>query len=59
MLPKPSRLKSLASELSPEHLVDLVLTVGYYNLVVRVLQTLQIDVEPDYLEYLVEFPLPE
>ena len=49
----------LASELSPEHLVDLVLTVGYYNLVVRVLQTLQIDVEPDYAGYLAEFPLPD
>ena len=48
----------LAAELPAEHLVDLVLTIGYYNLVVRVLQTLQIDVEPDYLPYLDEFPLP-
>ncbi|MEO8694802.1 MAG: carboxymuconolactone decarboxylase family protein [Acidimicrobiales bacterium] len=49
----------LSRELSPEHLVDLVLTIGYYNLVVRVLQTLQVDVEADYDQYLAEFPLPQ
>jgi len=49
----------LSRELSPEHLVDLVLTVGYYNLVVRVLQTLQVDVEADYVEYLALFPFAE
>ena len=50
---------ALAAELSPEHLVDLVLAIGYYNLVVRVLQTLRIDVEPEFGHYLSEFPLPE
>jgi alkylhydroperoxidase family enzyme len=49
----------LAYELSPEHLVDLVLSIGFYNLVVRVLQTLEIDLEPEYQHYLVEFPLPK
>jgi alkylhydroperoxidase family enzyme len=49
----------LANHLSSEHLVDLVLSIGFYNLVVRVLQTLEIDLEPDYEHYLVEFPLPQ
>ena len=44
--------------LDDELLVDLTLIVGFYNAVVRVLATLEIDVEPDYAEYLREFPLP-
>jgi alkylhydroperoxidase family enzyme len=42
-----------------EELIDLLLTIGFYNAVVRVLATLQIDVEEDYLQYLEEFPLPK
>ena len=49
----------LRQDLDNEHLTDLVLTISFYNAVVRVLATLQIDVEPDYLKYLDEFPLPE
>ena len=41
-----------------ELVVDLTLTIGFYNAVVRVLATLQIDVEPDYQRYLERFPLP-
>ncbi len=41
-----------------ECLMDLILTIAYYNAVVRVLATLEIDVEDDYLPYLEEFPLP-
>ena len=37
-------------------MVDLTLTIGFYNAVVRVLATLQIDVEPDYQPYLDRFP---
>ncbi|HUP72376.1 MAG TPA: carboxymuconolactone decarboxylase family protein [Acidimicrobiales bacterium] len=48
----------LARDLSAEHLVDLVLAIGFYNLVVRVLQTLEVDLEPEYQHYLTEFPLP-
>ena len=48
----------LRRELDHERLTDLVLTVGFYNGVVRILATLQIDVEDGYRKYLDEFPLP-
>lgn len=48
----------LRQGLDNECLTDLVLTISFYNAVVRVLATLQIEVEPDYLQYLDEFPLP-
>jgi alkylhydroperoxidase family enzyme len=48
----------LREDLDEERTVDLVLTIGFYNAVVRVLASLQIDVEPDYQRYLDEFPLP-
>ena len=41
-----------------EHLVDLIMTVAFYNGVVRVLGSLKIDVEPDYQTYLARHPLP-
>jgi alkylhydroperoxidase family enzyme len=50
---------ALQAELGNEQVVDLTLTIGFYNAVVRVLATLQIDVEPDYQPYLDQFPLPE
>jgi hypothetical protein len=37
--------------------VDLTITIAFYNAVVRVLATLQIDVEDDYMPYLRQFPL--
>lgn len=43
--------------LDDERLVELVVTLGYYNGVVRILETLQVDVEPEYLPALAEFPL--
>lgn len=49
---------ALQTELVNEQVVDLTLTIGFYNAVVRVLATLQIDVEPDYMPYLQRFPLP-
>jgi len=48
----------LETELAREHLVDLVMTIGFYNAVVRVLAALDIDVEPEYQHFLEEFPLP-
>jgi alkylhydroperoxidase family enzyme len=48
----------LREKLDDERLTDLVLTIAFYCAVVRVLATLQIDVEDDYLPYLKEFPLP-
>lgn len=48
----------LQAELDSERLMDLVITIAFYNAVVRLLATMQIDVEGDYLHYLDEFPLP-
>jgi alkylhydroperoxidase family enzyme len=45
--------------LSDEHVVDLLMTIAYYNLVVRVLLTLEVDLEPEYLPLLDEFPMRE
>jgi alkylhydroperoxidase family enzyme len=49
---------TLQSALGNEQVVDLTLTIGFYNAVVRVLGTLQIDVEPDYMPYLEKYPFP-
>ena len=52
-----STFESLSEYLSDELLVELTIVVSYYNAVVRFLGSLAIDVEPDYLPYLEEFPL--
>jgi alkylhydroperoxidase family enzyme len=49
---------SLQAALGNEQVVDLTLTISFYNAVVRVLATLQIDVEPEYQPYLDRWPLP-
>jgi alkylhydroperoxidase family enzyme len=49
---------ALQAQLGNEQVVDLTVTIGFYNAVVRVLATLQIDVEPDYQRFLQRFPLP-
>lgn len=49
---------ALHKALGNEHIVDLTITIGFYNAVVRVLATLQIDVEEEYMPYLRQFPLP-
>ncbi|HJP21559.1 MAG TPA: carboxymuconolactone decarboxylase family protein [Alphaproteobacteria bacterium] len=49
---------ALERDLDNECLTDLVLTIAFYNGVVRLLASLQIDVEDKYLGYLEEFPLP-
>ncbi len=48
---------ALQGLLGNEHVVDLTVTIGFYNAVVRVLATLEIDVEPEYQPYLDQFPL--
>ncbi len=48
----------LEGAFSAEHLVDLVVTIGFYCGVVRVLASLEIAVEPEYMTYLEQFPLP-
>ena len=49
---------ALRSHLDSELLVELTIIVSYYNAVVRVLRSLEIDVEPGYERYMEEFPLP-
>ena len=48
----------LRESLDNECTVDLMLTIGFYNAVVRVLASLQINVEDGYQRYLDEHPLP-
>ena len=48
----------LEAELDRERLVDLFLTISFYNGAARTLAALQVDVEDNYLPYLEEFPLP-
>ena len=50
---------ALGTKMSSELLLDLTMTIAFYNAVVRMLATLQIDVEPDYMSYLEKYPLPK
>ena len=50
---------TLERHLDRERLVDLIVTIGFYCGVVRVLASLKIDVEEDYVPYLERFPFPE
>ena len=50
---------ALQKHINSEAMVDLIMTVSFYNAVVRVLASLEIDVESDYQKYLSRFPLPE
>jgi alkylhydroperoxidase family enzyme len=50
---------SLSQELSDEQMVDLLVTTAFYCGVVRVLASLQIDLEPAYAAVLQEFPFPD
>jgi alkylhydroperoxidase family enzyme len=49
---------ALEKALGREKVIDLTLSIAFYNAVVRLLGTLQIDVEPEYQQYLAEHPLP-
>jgi len=55
----PETWSALEKELGRARLVDLVIVASFYNAVIRILGTLQIDVEPEYVGYLEQFPLPE
>jgi len=50
---------ALREHFSKEHLVDLIVTMGVYVGIVRILAAFEIDVEEDYLKELVDFPLPD
>jgi alkylhydroperoxidase family enzyme len=54
----PAAFEALRPHLDAERLTDLVLTVAYYCGVVRLLATLEVEVEPDYQPYLEAYPLP-
>jgi alkylhydroperoxidase family enzyme len=49
----------LRQVLDGERLTDLLVTIAYYNGLVRLMAALQIDVEAEYAPYLEEFPLPK
>jgi len=49
----------LAENFSREHLVDLLVTMAFYNAVVRFLASMEMDVEEGYQPYLDQFPLPD
>jgi alkylhydroperoxidase family enzyme len=48
----------VAAALPREHLVDLVMTVSYYNGVVRFLGCFEVDLEPGYEALAEKYPLP-
>ena len=50
--------KALHDHLGSEDLMELTIVISFYNGVVRLLRTLDIDTEESYLPYLKEFPLP-
>lgn len=60
-LPKlpQSTFSDLREHFSAEHLVDLIVTMGVYVGIVRILAAFEMDVEEDYLKELVDFPLPD
>jgi alkylhydroperoxidase family enzyme len=49
---------ALRARLDAACVVDLIATIGFYCGVVRVLASLEIDVEPEFVPYLERFPLP-
>jgi alkylhydroperoxidase family enzyme len=50
---------SLREALGDECVTDLMITISFYNGLVRLEESLGIDVEDDYRGYLEEFPLPK
>jgi alkylhydroperoxidase family enzyme len=50
---------ALKQDLDHERLTDLVITIAFYNGVVRFLATMQIDNEPEYQKFLAEFPFAQ
>lgn len=50
---------ALHESLNNEEMVDLTVTIAHYNAMVRVLATMQVDIEEKYLPGLDKFPLPE
>lgn len=53
-----AQFAALRAHLDEKSIVELLVVISFYNGVVRVLASLQIDVEPEYQPYLDAFPLP-
>lgn len=51
--------RELEAEIGRKALIDLIVAIGFYNGVVRLLGSLEIDVEDSYQQYLERFPLPD
>ena len=49
---------TLSGALNAESLIDLLIAIGEYNGMVRIMAALHIDLEPEFLTYLERFPLP-
>jgi len=49
---------ALKEKLGDEEIADLVIAVGVYNSTVRVLESLKVDLEPEYRRFLDVHPLP-
>lgn len=49
---------ALQKHFNPADLNDLIITTAFYSAVVRILATLDVDVEESYMKYLEQFPLP-
>jgi alkylhydroperoxidase family enzyme len=56
--PSDETFAALSAVFDKECLVDLIITICFYCGVVRELESLRIDVEPEYEVYLKTFPLP-
>ncbi|MEE2689799.1 MAG: carboxymuconolactone decarboxylase family protein [Pseudomonadota bacterium] len=51
--------EALADYFTKEHLIDLLVTIAFYNAVVRFLASTEMDVEESYQPYLDQFTLPK
>jgi alkylhydroperoxidase family enzyme len=49
---------ALHRELDNDRLMELIIAIATYNSVIRILNTLQVDLEDSYRQYLEKFPLP-
>jgi alkylhydroperoxidase family enzyme len=49
---------ALHAFLNKEEMVDLIVTIAHYNAMIRVLGTLEVDIEEHYAPGLTKFPLP-
>ena len=53
----PAVIKAIEAAIGTESLVDLIVAIGFYIGIVRLLVTLDIEMEPEYQPYLDRFPL--